>query len=573
MNLLTALNRWMAPPKKALTQEVAPPTPWNQAGWRTVWRNQISRGMTPARLAQILDDANQGGAHDYLTLAEEMEERDPHYASVLSTRKRAVMGLERKVESPTDKLRDRKITDAVRELIANPAFGQLLPALLDALGKGYAAVEMIWNTDGNPWTPDYRWRDPRWFLLDRDDGATLRLIDVADPVNGLPLPPCRFIVHTPRLKMGLPIRGGLARLAAIASLCRHITMESWLSFAESYGSPVRILQADDQLFSAGASSEQRAMLQDLQDKLQTMLGQDAYAVFPKSVQATLQQAATSGADVHERLSDHLQKLISKAVLGRSDAADSTSGKLGGEAAQSEVRRDILESDAEELADCINQQLIRPFVDLNFGPQPAYPVFQFHFPETEDLTLLTAALEKLVPLGLKVEQSVIRDKFNLPDPEEGAELLGVPAAPSPATTLTVNRALNRDAGTALTALDPTAPMVDRLGQESEPLMNTLLDPVRSALNASGDLMDFRERILTLYPDLDGKAFADLMGQALAVADLAGYWEAQSPAARNRAEPPPLHLTVNIAAPTPGKVIKTAQRQPDGSYRIEEATDGA
>jgi len=571
MNLLTALNRWIAPPKKALTQEVAPPTAWNQPGWRTVWRGQIARGLTPANLAQILDSASQGNAHDYLTLAEEMEERDPHYASVLSTRKRAVMGLERKVESPTDKLRDRKITDAVRDLIADPAFGRLLPALLDAMGKGYSAVELVWNTDGSPWTPAYRWRDPRWFLLDRDDGATLRIIDTADPVNGLPLPPCRFIVHTPRLKMGLPIRGGLARLAAIASLCRHITMESWLSFAESYGSPVRILQADDQLFSAGASAEQQAMLQSIQDKLQTMVGQDAYAVFPKSMTATLQQAATSGADVHERLSDHLQKLISKAVLGRSDAADSTSGKLGGETAQSEVRRDILESDAEELADCINQQLIRPFVDLNFGPQPAYPVFQFHFPETEDLTLLTLALEKLVPLGLKVEQSIIRDKFGLPDPKEGAELLVpntvTPVIPAPA----FNRALNR-ALPAPAASDPTAPLVERLGNEAEPLLQTLLDPVRSALNASSDLMDFRERLLDLYPDLDGKAFADLMGQALAVAELAGYWEAQPPPARNQAEPPPLHLTVNIAAQTPGKVIKTASRQPDGSYRIEESADG-
>lgn len=572
MNLLTALNRWIAPPKKALTQEVAPPTAWNQPGWRTVWRGQIARGLTPAGLAQILDSASQGNAHDYLTLAEEMEERDPHYASVLSTRKRAVLGLERKIESPTDKLRDRKITDAVRTLIADPAFGRLLPALLDALGKGYSAVELVWNTDASPWTPDYRWRDPRWFLLDRDDGETLRIIDVADPVNGLPLPPCRFIVHTPRLKMGLPIRGGLARLAAIASLCRHITMEAWLSFAESYGSPVRILQADDQLFSAGASSEQQAMLQSIQDKLQTMIGQDAYAVFPKSMTATLQQAASTGADVHERLADHLEKLISKAVLGRSDAADSTSGKLGGETAQSEVRRDILESDAEELADCINQQLIRPFVDLNFGPQAAYPIFQFHFPEEEDLSLLTLALEKLVPLGLKVEQSVIRDKFNLPDPEEGAELLGAPTAPTPALPA-FNRALNRSAGTILPVVDPTAPLVERLGHEAEPLLQTLLDPVQAALNSSSDLMDFRGQLLNLYPDLDGKAFAVLMGQALAVAELAGYWEAQPPAAaRNQPEPPPLHLTVNIAAPTPGKVVKTAQRQADGSYRIEEESHG-
>lgn len=62
--------------------------------------------------------------------------------------------------------------------------------------------------------------------------------------------------------------------------------------------------------------------------------------------------------------------------------------------------------------------------------------------------------------------------------------------------------------------------------TDELLNTLLDPVRAALEDSADLMDFRERLLTLYPDLDGQAFAQLMGQALAVADAAGYWEAQA-----------------------------------------------
>lgn len=527
----TALNRWIAPPKKDLVREVAPPTPWNEPGWRTVWRGQIARGLTPAGLAQLLDSAAQGNAHDYLTLAEEMEERDPHYASVLSSRKRAVQRLQRRVDSPTDKLRDRKITDAVRTLIADPAFGKMMMALLDALGKGYSAVELVWDTTASPWTPAYHWRDPRWFLLDRDDGATLRLIDTADPVNGLPLPPCRFMVHTPRIKMGIPIRSGLARLAAIASLCRHITLEAWLSFAESYGSPVRILQADDQLFSAQASAEQQALLQSIQDKLRMMVGQDAYAIFPKSMQATLQQAATAGADVHERLADYLQKLISKAVLGRSDAADSTSGKLGGEQALLSVRQDLTESDAEELADCINQQLIRPFVDLNFGPQAAYPVVHLYAPEEENLTLLTLALEKLVPLGLKVEQSVIRDKLGLPDPDADADLLGAPAAqaiaapPAPEPPPAMNRALNR----AARPIDPTAavdPLVERLGAEAEPLLDALLDPVRAALAASADLPDFRDRLTKLYPELDPRAFATLMGNALAVADAAGYWEAQA-----------------------------------------------
>ncbi len=75
-------------------------------------------------------------------------------------------------------------------------------------------------------------------------------------------------------------------------------------------------------------------------------------------------------------------------------------------------------------------------------------------------------------------------------------------------------------------DPVEPFVERLGRESDPLLDTLLDPVRDALNASGDLMTFREKLLTLYPDLDGQAFAALMGEALAAADAAGYWESQN-----------------------------------------------
>ena len=74
-------------------------------------------------------------------------------------------------------------------------------------------------------------------------------------------------------------------------------------------------------------------------------------------------------------------------------------------------------------------------------------------------------------------------------------------------------------------DPTAPLVDRLGEEAEPLINALLDPVQAALDDSSDLMDFRARLLALSPELDGKAFADLMGQALAVADAQGMWEAR------------------------------------------------
>lgn len=516
MNLLQrALNAAFAkkPAKADLTQEILGPA---LTGMTRRLHTPVAQGLTPAQLTSLLRDADYGYADAYLTLAEEMEERDPHYASVLSTRKRAVLGLPRLVEAASDDPADVKRADAVRDALAGPALGGLLTGLLDALGKGYSAVELIWDTAKTPWTPTYVWRDPRFFRYDRETGQTLLLApDIGS--DGQPLPPYRFVVHQPRLKLGLPIRGGLARLCAATHLCGIIALEDWLLFAEVFGLPLRVGR-----YGSGASPDDIELLKTAV----AGLGHDAAAVLHESMRIEFQAAApgAGGADLYERLLDALHKLVSKAVLGRSDAADATSGKLGNEQTSSEVRRDILESDAADLTETLNAQLVRPFIDLNFGPQQRYPTLKLYVPDQEDLAGLVDMLAKLVPLGLKVEQSVIRDKFSLPDPEEGAELLGAPATPTPVdrTPPAFNRALNRAASPEA---DPTAPLVERLGEEAEPLINALLDPVQAALEDSADLMDFREKLLKLYPELDGKAFAELMGQALAVADAQGMWEAR------------------------------------------------
>ncbi len=594
MNLLArAWNRFKKPPTAELTRPLRLPFD------PRLHARPLARGLTPEQLHAYLDAAALGEATDYLTLAEEMEERSPAYAAVLSTRKRAVLGLTRRVEAASDSARDIELRDAVETyLVQPPALTRLLTGLLDALGKGYSAVEIEWDTT---WRPgNYHWRDPRHFRYDRATGQTLHLLNERWG-DGEPLPPLRFIVHEPRLKMGLPIRGGLARLAAITELCRHLALESWLAFAESYGAPVRIAKADDRFFPEDAT-ERAAYVEDLQTKLQSLLGADACAVLPKSVDMELQAGPVSNADIYQQLVEHCEKSLSKAILGRSDAADATSGQLGGQDFASDVRRDILESDAEELSHTLNAQLVRPFIDLNYGPQAAYPRIQLAVPDQEDLTGLADMLAKLVPLGLKVEQSVIRDKWGLPDPEKDAELLGVkadlspdlppsPLAGSPSSSPLAgegrgggaNRARNRELPAPLSPsplagegrgggamADPVEPYVDRLGRAADPLLESLLDPVRQALDASGDLMDFREKLLTLYPELDGHAFAALMGEALAVADAAGYWEAgQSPPRAQARALPDLNLTVNV--PPPRLTRRTVQRTADGVYEVRDLPD--
>ena len=68
--------------KQELVKEVAAPS---IAGVRNVWHGAVGGGLTPSRLASMLRSAQEGDVLEYLTLAEEMEEKEFHYRSVLST--------------------------------------------------------------------------------------------------------------------------------------------------------------------------------------------------------------------------------------------------------------------------------------------------------------------------------------------------------------------------------------------------------------------------------------------------------------------------------------------------------
>jgi phage gp29-like protein len=486
----------------ALRREHAAPS---LVGVRSVWHEaSVAQGLTPERLARILRDAAEGELREYLVLAEEMEEREPHYASVLGTRKRAVAGLPVTVEAASDEARDVEIADAVREeLVGPPQFGDLVDDLLDALGKGFSACEIMWETRPGRWVPrEYRWTDQRFFLFDRGRGRELRLLDQADMYQGLPLPAYKFVTHLPRLKSGLPARGGLARLAAAAYMCKAFTLSDWMRFAEVFGMPIRVGRYGPQ------ASEQ--------DKLTLIravanIGTDAACIIPDGMRLEFVESgkSTGGQDLFARLADWLDRQISKAVLGQTMTTDD-GASLSQAQVHDEVRQDIRDADARQLGNTINRDLVRPFVDLNYGPpKGGYPRVSFFLPEAQDLKLLAEALGILVPLGLRVEQSVVRDRFNLPDPEPGAELLGV--QPLPQEPPALNRALNRQS--APQEPDPVEALADEALEDWERVLAPMVDPVLALAERAESLEGFLAGLTELAAGgLDSTALVRSLAEA-------------------------------------------------------------
>lgn len=130
--------------KKQLGTEQAFAVPYTN---RTPWSDfSILNRLTPEKLADILRDVRSGECPaEYLELAQDMEIRDLHYRSVLSTRKDAVCGLEIKVEPASDDKRDMEIAQSVENDIIRNKKARFIPLvrdMLDALAKGFSVCEI-----------------------------------------------------------------------------------------------------------------------------------------------------------------------------------------------------------------------------------------------------------------------------------------------------------------------------------------------------------------------------------------------------------------------------------------------
>ena len=155
-----------------LKEEQAGPT---LGGVRNIYSTlHPERDLTPERLTSILQVAEYGDPYLYLELAEAMEEKDLHYHSVLGTRKHAVANLELTVQPVSKDKDDLRAADLVREQLLEGELDMTSSATdqLDALGKGFSVLEIMWADEGDG-VHDFRlyprllkWRDPRWFAFD-----------------------------------------------------------------------------------------------------------------------------------------------------------------------------------------------------------------------------------------------------------------------------------------------------------------------------------------------------------------------------------------------------------------------
>jgi phage gp29-like protein len=439
-----------------LTEEQAAPT---FIGIRNIYSSiDSSIGLTPEKVIGVLRQAEFGDPWLYLELAERMEEKDELYQGVLHTRKMAVSQLNISIVAASDASSDQDDAAFIEEVLLQGDLDlhDCIFDILDALGKGFSATEIIWDIGGrNAKTGRPQWipralksRDPRWFMFDWITGEQLLVRSMRpegqalgdgqpllNPVNlrilgsgysdhqvGLqpatePLAPFKFITHITKAKAGLPIRGGLARVAMWNYLFRNYILKDFVVFCEVFGQPLRVGK-----YGPGATEADKGLL------LQAVanIGTDAAAIIPESMSIEFEKVAQAGDStrVYKEALEYLDPRLTIAVLGQELTTSIPKG--GGSRAAAEVhdvvRRDIATDDARRLSATLNRDLVKPLIDLNRGPRVRYPKIKFGFEDEEGLEQLASALGAFVDRGLPVSQQAILAKFGLRAPGRDEAIL-------------------------------------------------------------------------------------------------------------------------------------------------------
>ncbi|QEH17313.1 DUF935 domain-containing protein [Histophilus somni] len=500
-----------------------------------------SNFITPAKMKTIFDEAESGDITAQHELFMDIEERDSAIFANIQTRKRATLGVDWAIVAPRNATpQEEKLRDEVDELFFQFGnFEDLVMDCMDAVGHGFAALEIEWGFNGRLWYPNaFHHRPPSWFKWDKHDSLLLKT-----PQNheGEPLRPYGWVVHTHKSRSTQVARNNLFRTLAWLYMFKYYSIYDFAKFLEVYGMPIRIGK-----YGAGATSNEKQTLK----RALAEIGHNAAGIMPESMSIELHDVASAGSaggnNPFLQMADWCEKSIARLILGQTltSGADgkSSTNALGN--VHNEVRRDLLVSDVKQLEQTFTRQIILPFLQINFGniDPGRIPRFEFDTKEPADLALFADSLPKLVDVGLPIPVEWARDKLGIPEVQEGEAVLAR-AIPTQAVGLSAHVAKETTCscgcGGKLYALSDRhktgikeQDILDDLANEAfaVPDFNAQLDPIMkkavAVIMACNSYEEAAEKLAESYPDLVSEEYERYLSNALFLADLLGIANAES-----------------------------------------------
>jgi phage gp29-like protein len=341
----------------------------------------IERDTTHSHFGKTLthedDTLNTRGQGKSYKIYDELK-RDAHAAAVLAKRKIAVTSRPFTVTPASRAAKDILAADLVRMALGRLRFSKVCKSLLGATLKGFAVSEVIWEAHAGYFLPGaIKSRRQQRFVFSTDE--ELRLLTRERPVEGIELPPRKFIVHTHGDEAG-PYGLGVGHVIFWPVFFKRQGITFWLTFADKFGSPTAIGK-----YPVGATKDDQSKLL----AALAAIAQDAGVIVPEGMVIEFLEATRKDSiDTYEKLCRYMDEQISEAVLGETMTTTAKGAGVGGNqaAVHNDVRIELAKDDAFALCDTLNTSIVQWIVEVNM-PSATPPVVSFSFSGASDLVAL------------------------------------------------------------------------------------------------------------------------------------------------------------------------------------------
>jgi len=300
-------------------------------------------------------------------------QQDAMVQTALTVKKLGVLAAPYRIVSGGDSAAARRNAAFVEEQFGrmNGSPVTILFGAMDAFAKGWSIQELIWEPEGSHLRLcEVKPKDPSLFGLEVDGFGNidrLRLEVPGEPPRQLPRG--KFVLFFNRSAYGRAKGASDLDAAYRHWQAKDALLGAWKFHLERFAMPTVFGR-----FESGLSAEdQSKMLQTLEN-----LQRSAAFVFPNEFEVgTLGGQKEPSTGFTEAIEFHNRE-IARAILGQTLTTDE--GRRVGSLALGKVHLQVLllqlESMRRELADVVmTEQVIRPMVELNFGPGDL-PRFEF-----------------------------------------------------------------------------------------------------------------------------------------------------------------------------------------------------
>jgi hypothetical protein len=339
------------------------------------------------------------------------------------------------VEPPTDTPRDREIAERAEAALRGMArsWENVLWHQLLYLRYGFYLLEIVWTQRGGLYTfEDLAPRPPktvhRWYTDERGSLAGIQQ-RVWTPSNAgfgaLATGEYKYLdIEAARLLhlVNEGEAGNFAGESIARPMYKHWKMADTIERIAAIGVERREIGTE---YAHMSQEAQQADVDAVAAALASLHAQEkGYIVFPPTVSDKGIFGQGEGRSTTMELIAHHKREMTRSYM--TEFLSMGSGGTGSYAQHRDKSAFFLlalKAVADYIADTNSRCLIRPFVDLNFGPQAEYPRLNFGRLDTRNIAEYAQAIMQLVNAGaLTVERTLeeaLRNDLDLPDlPEDG-----------------------------------------------------------------------------------------------------------------------------------------------------------